>query len=101
MRIKQGNTYDIELQLEYEDGTDVTNENAAVVEISLGNLIKRWPGDVVYDDGKFIMPLSQEETFAMNGGLTLKARAKTLTGDVANGDVGVVIVGKSNSKVVL
>ena len=101
MRIKQGNTYDIELQLELEDGTDVTDDNAAVVEIALGNLIKKWPVEVAYDDGKFVMHLSQEETFKMHGVPTLKVRVKTLTGDVANGDIGPVVVGESASKEIL
>ena len=101
MRIKQGNTYDIDMELTYEDGTAVTDENAAVVEIALGNNIKTWPGEVTYDGEKWIYHLSQEETLKTSGVLTLKARVKALSGDVASGDVGVVVVGVSNSKEVL
>lgn len=101
MRVKQGNTYDIELALTYEDGTPVTDENAAVVELALGHKIKTWPGEVTFDGEKWIYHLSQEETLKMSGTPTLKARVKTLTDDVADGDIGIVVVGISNSKEVL
>lgn len=101
MRIKQGNTYDIEIALTYEGGTPVTNENCAVVELALGHKIKTWPGEVTFDGEKWIYPLSQEETLKMSGAPTLKARVKNLTDDVADGDIGIVVVGESNSKEIL
>lgn len=101
MRVKQGNTYDIELSLTYEDSTPVTDQNAAVVELTLGHKIKTWPGDVTYDGEKWIYPLTQEETLKMSGAPTLKARVKDLTGEVSDCDVAIVVVDKSNSKEVL
>ena len=101
MRIKQGTTYDIALPLSLEDGTDVTPENVSVVEISLGSRRFYYPGKVAYDDGSWTFHLSQEDTLAMSGVMTMKARAKTLTGEVAHADIGIVAVGESNSKEVL
>ncbi len=98
MRIKQGNTYDVELTLELQDGTAVTDENAAVVEIILGNIKKYYPGEVIYGDNVWTMYLSQEDTFSLEGAETLTARVKLLSGDVGNADIGIVAVGKSNSK---
>ncbi|MBP5302021.1 MAG: hypothetical protein J6Y88_02090 [Bacteroidales bacterium] len=101
MRLKQGNTYDIELELFYESGAAVTDVNASVVEIALGHKIKTWPGELFYDGERWIYHLSQEETLKMSGSPTLKARVKDLTDDVANCDICVVVVGTSNSKEVL
>ena len=101
MRIKQGNTYDIELELTFEDGTSVTDENAAVLEVSIGQKKKTWPGELVYDGEKWIYPLSQKETLAMSGAPAMKARVKDLTGEVSDCDICVVVVGESNSKEVL
>lgn len=101
MRVKQGNTYDIELALTFEDGTPVTDENAAVVELTLGRKFKTWPGDVTFDGELWVYPLSQQETLKMSGTPTLKARVKDLAGEVSDCDVAIVVVGKSNSKEVL
>jgi len=101
MRVKQGNTYDIELSLTFEDGTPVTDQNAAVVELALGRKIKTWPGDVTFDGEKWIYPLTQEETLKMSGAPTLKARVKDLTGEVSDCDVCIVVVDESNSKEVI
>lgn len=101
MRVKQGNTYDIEIALTYEDGTTVTDENCAVVELALGHKIKTWPGEVAFDGEKWIYPLSQEETLKMSGVSTLKARVKDMSSEVSDCDVCVVVVGESNSKEVL
>ena len=98
MRIKQGNTYDVELTLALKDGTAVTDENAAKVEIILGNMKKYFPGEVVYGDDVWTMHLSQEDTFALEGVLTLTARVKLLSGDVGDADIGIVVVGDSESK---
>lgn len=100
MRIKQGNTYDVELTLALKDGTAVTDANAAVVEVILGNIRKYYPGEVVYGDDVWTMHLSQDDTFFLEGVETLSATVKLLSGDVGDADIGIVAVGKSkrNSK---
>ena len=98
MKIKQGNTYDVELTLALKDGTAVTEANAATVEVILGNMKKYYPGDVVYGDEVWTMHLSQDDTFALEGVLPLTARVKLLSGDIGDADIGVVSVGKSRSK---
>ena len=48
MRIKQGDAYNIDIVLTTDAGDPITDRNAAVVEISLGGLIKTWPGELIY-----------------------------------------------------
>lgn len=51
--------------------------------------------------GGFVMPLTQEETFAMSGTLPLEARVKFTDGTVVGTSLGVVVVDESQSKEVL
>ena len=69
MNLLQGNTYNLELSLYSNNDVIVPVEKINQVQVILGNIEKFYKangnGDVVYKDGVFIIPLSQEETFSL------------------------------------
>jgi hypothetical protein len=77
LNLHQGNTYELPIKLTI-DGTALTSEDVTTVEVSFetreGVLIKKYPDEATYNEGAFIIPLTQEETFAMSGNLAYKAR---------------------------
>lgn len=86
MALLQGNTYKLPVKIE-----QITNDNIGTVlrgKFTFDDLVK-WYGNeegdiVVWDDVRecFIVPLTQEETFAMNRSLTWQARFKFNDGQV-------------------
>lgn len=53
-------------------------EGVERIEFTIGNLSKSWPMDVEYheDEQKFYFPVTQEETFDMDGWVEYQARIK-------------------------
>ncbi len=79
--IKQGDAYAIPLTIT-ADGTALDDESTSLVEVMLGHhLRKTWPGDIAWDgdNGCWLLPVTQEETFAMEAGaeLALDVRVRT------------------------
>lgn len=102
MNIMKGDAYEIAITLKDEDENAITPADVLDVEITLGKLSKRLTEDEVhYDDGKWIFPMTQEETFALSPVAGLQARVKFLTGDVVGGRIGNIYVRPSNSAEVL
>lgn len=84
IRVKQGDAYALPVEIAV-DGAAVSTEDIACVEFMLGRLLRRtWPGEVGYEEGRFLLPLTQEETFSLREGveLPLDVRVKFVTGDV-------------------
>lgn len=76
----------------------------ASVEVSLGDLIKKWPGgDLPYDatKNKFAFWPSQQETFELRGNNRLQVRVKLTNGALKGFNLGVIEIAESNSKEVL
>lgn len=63
MIIYQGNTYKLPISLKIGDKT-ITDNDVKMVEFSFGNINKKYPDNVEFEDGSFIVSLSQEETFS-------------------------------------
>lgn len=55
-----------------------------LIEFTIGNLSKTWPMKVEYreDEQKFYFPVTQEETFGMDGWVEYQARIKYSTQQV-------------------
>ena len=58
----QGDAYSIEVEITNE-GQALSPPAVSLVEIALLNLVKTYPGDVTFSDGKFHFPLTQPEIF--------------------------------------
>ena len=97
MQIMQGDAYDVAITLKDEDNHPITDSDVDEVEVTLGNLEK----SAIYSEGEWVISLSQEETFALEGIEGLQVRCLFRSGDVAGAKVGKVYILNSASKEVL
>lgn len=94
MTILQGDAYLIPINLT-RDGKAVTADDVSDMEIILGGISKLYPGEVEYRDGKFLFPLTQDESFDIEADrYDLLVRPKftddTVTGILKAGEVEIV-----------
>lgn len=71
----QGDAYSIEVEITNE-GQTLSPPAVFLVEIALLNLVKTYPGDVTFSDGKFHFPLTQPETFGLPTVCPMRVRVK-------------------------
>lgn len=114
MIFQEGNTYLLEIPLTV-DGDDIDINEISLVEFTFGNIRKIYGsyeedgeiinGDVTYDNEQkqFLIPLSQEETFALNENTLVdyQARIKFVDGSVNGTEIQTGFLQKSISKKVL
>lgn len=77
------------------DGEPVTDVDVEAMEVILGGISKLYPDEVIYADGAFQFPLTQEESFAMAEDrydllIRPKFRDGTVAGVLKAGEVEVV-----------
>jgi len=101
--IMQGDAYEIALTLNDEENHAIVDTDVADVEITLGGIRKTYAdGDVLYDDGKWLFPVTQEETMKCLPSISgLQVRVKYALGDVVGATIGNVYVTASASNEVL
>ena len=99
----QGDSYGLMIEILNSDGMSITLEDVSDVEISVGLLRKTFAdGEVVYADGYWVFPLSQEETFKLpSGKVKAQARVVWANGVVEGVALDEVRVSESISKAVL
>lgn len=104
MLLAQGNTYRLPINIKI-DNEQLTPENAKAVEVAFdcggSKIIKNFPDEIVFEDGAFVLPLSQEDTFALNGRCRYQIRVLLFDGNVVGTDIMNGNVSESISKVVL
>lgn len=99
----QGDSYGLTIDVLNADDEAVTPDDVSDVEVTIGHLRKTYAsGEVTYSDGKWVFPLTQEDTFKFPAA-RVKAQVRVVW---ANGDVeGTVLdpinVRESMSKEVL
>ena len=101
----QGDSYALGIEILDGKGNAVTNADIQDMEITVGNLSKKYSGgDLIYDEdsGKWGFPLTQEETFQMKP-MRVKVQARILWPDksVEGVDLGYTRIHESESKEVL
>lgn len=103
MQMMRGDSYEIAITLTDEKNTPIVPADVAEVEIALGDLKKTYSsGDVTFDDGKWLFPVTQSETLSTVAAVsTLQVRVKYLLGDVVGARVGNVYILPSTSSEVL
>ncbi len=99
----QGDAYGQEIEILKADGSAVTESEVLDVEIVIGPFCKSYAKDeVFYNDGKWIFPLSQEETFRlMPTGVRGQVRVKWLNGNVEGAKLDETVLCSSLSREVL
>ena len=100
MIIYQGNTYKLPVKLK-RDGLPVTTDNVKTVEFCFGNITKKYPEDVTFTDDTFMVALTQEDTFALQGVVMCQMRVLFTDGTVECTDKEPMSIYDSISKVVL
>ena len=95
MKLMQGNTYSLPIKLKM-CGSHITDKDVSRIEFTFGRVVKHYPEGVVYEDGRFIVSLTQEDTFALAGKVKYQARvlfedSAVKSSRVCEGDVFVSI----------
>lgn len=101
IKIKQGDAYDIQITLKDDTGAAITDAVVDTLEITLGQVVKKFPGDVTYSEGVFTFSLAQTETHGFSGILPFQARVKFIDGSVVGTSLGMAAISVSASKAVL
>lgn len=101
LSMMQGDSWPLEFKINF-GGAPIDVTTVEMVEFSLGELLKYYPGEVVYSEEKtaFLVPISQEESFRLRGRCRAQARVKR-QGVIAGIDFGVINIIESQSKEVL
>lgn len=100
----QGDAYSVPVTITAQDGTVITPDMVTCVEITIGNLSRKYPGAVTFDEdtGAWQFPLTQQQTFRLQQGKhETQARVVFASGDVFGGRGDTVFVTESLSKGVL
>lgn len=99
----QGDGYSLPIEIYRADGTVVTEEEVADVEVTLGNLRKTLKqGEVTFSDGKWQFPVIQQETFSLEAQRQrCQVRVLWLDGTAEGVSLGEILVTESLSREVL
>lgn len=98
--VMQGDAYNIPVTIKSGNGTLITPEIAACVEITVGQFTKRWPGQVTFDEktGEWQFPVTQKQTFRFTPGTAVvQARVVFQDGSIMGGSGAPVRVEQSAS----
>ena len=96
----QGDAYNIELSITNQ-GEALDVEQVEAVEVMLGGLRRIYSEEVSCSNGKFLFPVTQEETFKLPPSCPMQVRVKFKGGDVIGSPSRMVNVAASLSKAVL
>lgn len=99
----QGDSYELKVEILSPDKTALTPEELADVEITIGSLIKTYSdGEIIYEEGEWLVPLTQEETFKLPASrVNVQVRVKWADGNVEGQLIGQLVNHESMSKEVL
>lgn len=101
MYIMQGDAYSIPIHIT-NCGETVTLDTAETVEVSIGDVTKKYPDGVSFDGTDWFFHLTQEEAFTLPAvGANCRVRVKFLSGDVIGVSLGKIDITTSLSKEVL
>lgn len=99
--VMQGDAYNIPVTIKSGNGTLITPEIAACVEITVGQFTKRWPGQVTFDEktGEWQFPVTQKQTFHFApGAAVVQARVVFQDGSIMGGSGAPICVEQSASR---
>lgn len=100
----QGDAYGLAIEIKNAADAVVTTEDIADVEIVIGQLRKTYKeGGISFENGMWIFPLTQEETFKLPSTMRVKGQVRVMfkNGFVEGASLGNVCVYESISKEVL
>lgn len=83
--MKKGNQFFLELEIENEDGSALDIRSVEKVQFNIDNITKMYSVDsseVTYEEGKFKIWLTEEETFAFKTRVKIEARVLYTNGTI-------------------
>ena len=101
--MRQGNTYSLNIALRDGSGSALDMDLIDKVEFTFGSVRKTYPEDAKYDYdvGRFIVALTQQDTFMLDHVVACQARIKFKDGTVVGTGITREAVYESISKEVL
>lgn len=97
----QGDQYLLPIEIEVDD-KPINIEDFKQIQFKVGNLLKYWNHDqdseVIYIDGKFLFPLSQQETFNFRGQQEIQIRLQDYQNNIVGKRYGSIDVMNSLTK---
>lgn len=77
------------------DGEHVTNADIEAMEVILGGISKLYPDEVIYSDGAFCFPITQEESFKAEADrydllVRVKLKNDSVVGTLKAGEIEIV-----------
>lgn len=103
--IMQGDQYPLQFTLKISDTAPMPANTVGEIEVTIGTLRKTLTaGEISYDErtGGFTLPLTQEETFALDARAhKMQVRLRSKSGEVIGEDAGTLTVRAAQSKAVL
>ena len=100
----QGDAYSLAIEIKDASDKVIATEDVMDVEITIGHLRKTYKGgSVLFENGMWIFPLTQEETFKFPSTMRVKGQVRVMfkNGVVEGASLGNVCVHESISKEVL
>ena len=89
MVFMQGDAYYIPFYFFADEETQITEDMVDDVEIIFGKVRKTYSdGEILYNDGAFLFPLTQAESSAMSGTVRVRAQVTFNAGDVIGSSMG-------------
>ena len=89
----KGDAYSLPISIQTDSGT-ATAESFEEVEVCVGTDIRKTlsSGEIRFDSERslFLVPITQEETFALGGRAKVNIRCKYHSGDVVGVDLGIL-----------
>lgn len=78
----QGDQYSIPVYITSQ-GTHLDISNISAVEITIHNIVKKYPNEISYDidSGAFLFPITQQETFSLPKKKRLYAQSRVMYND--------------------
>jgi len=102
IRIMQGDQYAIPVDIRSHNGSPVEISQVECIEISIGEITKKYPGEVTREGGRWLFPITQEESASLTECSQIaQVRVKFTSGDVVGTRTGLFLVENSQSKEVL
>lgn len=96
----QGDSYNLDVTIK-NNGAAIDTADIEAIEFILHSLKKMYPEDVAYTEGKFRVPITQQETFRLPSRCQMQVRVKFKGGDVIGSEIKQIDVERSLSKAVL
>lgn len=101
MILKQGDTYSLPIKVKLNNEI-LSDVNVEKVEFCFDNIItKTYPDNVSFDTDHFVLRLSQEETFSLQGSIRYQVRVMFADGSVKSSPIRYGYIIDSLSKEVL